>query len=105
MALWDDARSLVGQGDANTALDLMETFLKGRLGGPLGQRARPLLDTVILLRATGRRLEANFIRGGLTTGEYEVEKTKRDHRILGLTREVEQMDHLRPPIFIHDLPD
>jgi V8-like Glu-specific endopeptidase len=105
MGLWDDARSLVAQGDADTALDLMETFLRGRLGGPLSQRARPLLDTVILLRATGRRLEANFIRGGLTGGEYEVEKTKRDHRILGLTGEVEQMDQPRPPIFTHDLPD
>jgi hypothetical protein len=105
MALWDDARSLIGEGEAESALDLMESFLKGRLAGPLGKRVRPLLDTVVLLRAQGRRLETNFLERTLTAAEYEADRAKRDQAILRLTREVERVDNLRPPVLISDLPD
>jgi V8-like Glu-specific endopeptidase len=105
MALWDDARSLIGDGEAEAALDLMEAFLRGRVGGPLAQRVRPLLDTVVLLRAQGRRLETNLLQGTLTAADYRVEKTRRDQAILGLTREVERVDNLPPPILVNELPD
>jgi V8-like Glu-specific endopeptidase len=106
MSLWDEARSLIVEGEAETVLDMMENFLKGRLGGALNHRVRPLLDTVVLLRAQGRRLQTNLLDRTLTAEEFRVEQTKRDQSILRLTNEVERVDNLPPPSsHINDLPD
>src|SRR5262245_14335968 len=105
MPLWDETRALIGEGEADVALNLIETFLKGRLDGPLGGRARPLLDTVVMLRARGRRMAISSVQGVLTAAESDVERARRDQAVLGLISEVERMDNLRPPTVAIELPD
>lgn len=105
MPLWDETRALIGEGEADVALNLIETFLKGRLDGPLAGRARPLLDTVVMLRARGRRMAISSVQGVLTAAESEVERARRDQAVLGLINEVERMDNLRPPTVAIELPD
>jgi V8-like Glu-specific endopeptidase len=105
MTVWDDARSLIGDGEIDIALDLVEAFLKGRLDGPLTKRARPLLDTVIMLRARGRRLTTSSIKGVLTVTDAEIERARRDQSVLDLIGEAARMDNLRVPVAAVDLPN
>src|SRR5262249_6232712 len=92
LPLWDETRALIGEREADVALNLIETFMKGRRDGPLAGRARALLDTVVMLRARGRRMAISSVQGVLTAAEFEVERARRDQAVLGLTNEVERMD-------------
>lgn len=97
MSVWDEGRTLVGEGENLAALDLIENFIKGRMNGPAGNRVRPLLENIIMLRARGRRLSDKKRLGTLTNNDGEVEQAKIDEAILSLISDVERMDQLRPP--------
>src|SRR5262245_33897788 len=104
MTVWDDARALIGEGEPDIALDLVDSFLKGRLSSSLAERVRPLLDTVVLLKARGRRLATSSIKGILTPNDTQVERARLDQAILGLIAEAEHMDNLRAPRVAVNLP-
>jgi endonuclease G len=97
MTIWTDARTLVGEGETETALDLVESFLKGRLDGVLAKRVRQLLDTAIMLKARIRRRATASMRGLLTTTEADVERARQDLVLLELISEIEAMDTFRAP--------
>jgi V8-like Glu-specific endopeptidase len=105
MTHWDETRSLVGEGEADTALDLIEAFLKGRLDGPLGKSARSLLTTTIMVRARERRLTNNSVRGILSKSDAEAERANCDQAVLGLISEVERIDSRHAPVVTIDLQD
>jgi hypothetical protein len=105
MTVWDDARSVIAEGESELALDLIETALKGRMGGALNRRARELFDTVLILRAQGRRLETGVIQGTIDPGTSQAERSRRDRAIISLISEVERMDALRPPQMNQVLPE
>jgi endonuclease G len=105
MTVWDEGRVLVSEGESQTALDLVEAFLKGGSKGARAGRARTLLEDVVMLRARSRRLADKVRRGTLTASETDVERARIDQAILGLVDEIERMDQLRPPTVSISLSD
>lgn len=105
MTVWDEGRALVGEGEGEAALDLVESFLKGRVEGTQASRVRSLLQTVIMVQAQGRRLADRARRGTLSPSDAEVERARRDEAILGLIDEIARMDQSRPPTVSVELSD
>lgn len=100
----DELRSLVSEGEANTALDLMRNFLVGRAAGPNGKMIKPMLDVAIVLGGRVKRLELNNIQGTITPSELEVQRARLDQAILGLIREVEHINSFHPPVVSIEFP-
>jgi hypothetical protein len=105
MSLWEDVRLLIAQGEPDSALNSLETFLRGRLDGALRTRARDMLDIVLLLRAQGVRLAREQMQGVTSERDVETRRSRRDKQILDLLGEVERIDQLHPPTVLIDLPD
>lgn len=105
MTIWDDTRNLIADGEPNVALDLVESFLRGRLGNEQRTQARSHLDTLIMLRAKNRQLATNMMRGLLTTADAGVQQARQDHAVLSLITEVERMDRSRSPSVTIELPE
>jgi endonuclease G len=98
MGLWDDARRLLGEGELDTVIELVENFVDGRVDGPLAKRARPLLTELTLLRARRKRLAAEIRQGVITQSEARAENNKFMESVLGLVEEVERIETMRLPV-------
>lgn len=97
MSLWADARILVGDGEAEGALDLIDTFIKGRLQGAAAGSARALHDSLVLLRATGRRLAVDRMQGTVPQAEYDHRRARYEQSVLALIGEAERLDKRPQP--------
>jgi V8-like Glu-specific endopeptidase len=92
MTLWDDARTLIAEGETAVALDLLESFLKGQVDSSLTHRTRPLLDEALGFRARAKRIALKDRQNLLTTSELEVETARLDKQLLSLIAVVERLD-------------
>lgn len=98
MTIWNDCRTLVAAGEAETALELIQSFLKGQLPGKDAKRARQLLSEAISLRASDQRLRKKVRQRALTADEEEVGRVRRDLACLDLINEGEHMTEQPSPL-------
>jgi endonuclease G len=103
MSASDDARRLIAEGEINSALDLIEGFVQGRIQGPNAPRAESLYDELLTLRARIRRLARDIRQGTITNSGAQAERVRQDQSALGLISEIERMDQLRSPSVSIDL--
>lgn len=90
--IWDSIREFVRQQKLVVAVEILESWLKGRLDGPRRVQVRGWLDELILRLADARAVQINT-RKGLTTAEQAaVEHRRISQSILSLVSEIEEDD-------------
>ena len=84
-------RNLVEEGHSQSALDLADNFLKGRSSDASRVQIRPLLHSIILLRARARRFSINRLQGTASAPEIEAEEARFELAVLRLIDEIERL--------------
>ena len=94
--IWDSARELVRQQKLVVAVEILESWLKGRLDGPQRAQVRDWLDELILRIGDARAVQIGTRKGLITAEQAAVELRQISLSILSLVSEIEEEDRSSP---------
>jgi V8-like Glu-specific endopeptidase len=90
--VWDDVRDLLRKGDLADAIEMIESWLKGRLDGPRKDKVRDWLDELILHFSSANAVQIEARRGTISKEDESVQLRQITRSVLALVSEIETAD-------------
>jgi V8-like Glu-specific endopeptidase len=90
--IWDSVRELLRKGDLAPGIELVESWLKGRLEGPHKDEVRDWLDELILHFSGAKSVQIEARKGIITKEDEGVQLRQITRSVLALVNEIEDSD-------------